>query len=303
MGAERTAEDVFRLLSDEIRLKILRAVAEAQRDERETGVAALAFSDIYDRVDVENTSKLSYHLGELTGTFLRKHDDGYAFTHAGDQLIRFILAENYQPPSDVEAVHADSQCLYCGEKGLVGSVEDQFFLLRCEGCDKPAYSYRIRPAQVHSQHESDLIEAVIWEQTADFLKMAQNVCPECGGRMETEIIPATDAPIPATFATLTECVECLRFMSVPLPYFVAYHPDSVAFHWDHDIDIMGTGMWELHELLHEDAWTAEEVDDEEAAFRVELRRDSASLRVFVDDEGNVTRTERVQRREQPDRRT
>lgn len=76
METERSAADVFGLLSDETRLDILRAVASAQHENERTGVADLSFSELYDRVDVENTSKLSYHLGELTGTFLRKGERG-----------------------------------------------------------------------------------------------------------------------------------------------------------------------------------------------------------------------------------
>lgn len=112
MGTERTAEEVFRLLSDEIRLDVLRTVAVAQRDELRTGETDLSFSDIYERVDVDNTSKLSYHLGELTGTFLRKHDGGYAFTHAGERLVRFVLAENYLRPPDFGPVEVEGDCLY-----------------------------------------------------------------------------------------------------------------------------------------------------------------------------------------------
>ena len=88
METERPADEFFGLLSDETRLDILRSVARAQHERKQTGVASLSFSDIYDRVEVDNTSKLSYHLGELTGTFLRKHEAGYAFTHAGEQMAR-----------------------------------------------------------------------------------------------------------------------------------------------------------------------------------------------------------------------
>lgn len=86
MDTERTATEAFGLRSDETRLDILRTVAEAQNEDRESGIAELSFSEVYDRADVDGTSELSYHLGELTGTFLRKHGEGYAFTHAGEQM-------------------------------------------------------------------------------------------------------------------------------------------------------------------------------------------------------------------------
>jgi hypothetical protein len=306
MGTDRDADDIFRLLSDEIRLDILRAVAIAQHEVLETGITALSFSDIYERVDVENTSKLSYHLGELTGTFLRKHEGGYAFTHAGEQLVRFVLAENYQSPSAFGPIETDGNCLYCGESALEATMHEQYFFIECQACERPAFSYRVRPAQVRSYSGQDLLESVIWEQTGDFLKMCQGVCPDCGGRMETEVIDTRNVPVPeavsASFGTKSECRECLRFLSLPLPYAAAYHPESISFLWEHGIDVLGTGVWELHRHLQDDQWDSERIDADDATYRVEFRSATASLRVSLDETATVVRTERVRRREQRDRR-
>lgn len=307
METERTPEDVFGLLADDIRLDILRTVALAQQEEQETGIAALSFSDIYDRVDVDNTSKLSYHLGELTGAFLRKHEGDYAFTHAGEQLVRFILAENYRSPEDFGTIETEGQCLYCGETALQATLHEQYFFIRCSECNRPAFSYRVRPAQVQARTDSDLIESVIWEQAGDFVKMRQDVCPDCAGDLETEVIDAENESVPdsvpVSFATRSECQQCLRFMSVPLTHAAAYHPESVAFHWEHGVDIMGTGMWELHQYLLDGTWTSKRTGSNSVEYQVELRRDATSLRLYLDDAAVVTRTERVQRRNQSERRS
>lgn len=308
MDTERTAEDVFRLLSDEIRLEVLEAVAVAQHEEFVAGPNPLSFSEIYERVDVDSTSKLSYHLGELTGTFLRKHGGGYLFTQAGEQLVRFVLAENYESPSAFGTIETEGQCLFCGETALEATQDDQFFLVQCSDCARPVYSYRIRPAQVRSHDGSDLIDTVVWEQAADCLKMRQGVCPDCAGNMTTEILDvnATEgAPdgVPASFGTKTECQQCLRSMSLPLTHAVAFHPESVAFHWEHGIDIMGTGLWEFHSHLHDGLWRSERVDDGPATYRVTLQADATSLRLFVDERGMVTHSERVRRRDQHERRS
>ncbi len=305
MESERTAAEVFGLLSDEIRLDILRTIARAQHERKRTGVADLSFSDIYDRVDVDGTSKLSYHLGELTGTFIRKHDDGYAFTHAGEQLVRFILAGNYQQPSGIGTIETDGTCLRCGESGLRATLHDQYFLLRCQACDQPTFSYKVTPAQVAAYDGAALIDALTWELTGDLLKMRQGVCPECAGRLDTSVLATgetpVDEPVPADFVTMSECEQCLRFLSLPLTHAAAFHPASVAFHWERGIDILGTGLWEFHARLHEGAWSAEQVGTEPGTYRVELRRDNASVRLYLDESATVTRTERLQRRDQSDR--
>lgn len=307
METERTADDVFGLLSDEIRLDILRTVALAQHEEGQTGVASLSFSDIYDRVEVSNTSKLSYHLGELTGTFLRKHEEGYAFTHAGEQLVRFILSENYRSPSDVGVIETDGDCLFCGETALEATIEEQYFMIRCSACERPAFSYRVRPAQVRAHTGTDLIDAVIWEQAGDLLKTQQGVCPDCAGRLETEVVDTTVEPVgsavPVSFAAISECQQCLRRLGRPLPYAAAYHPESIAFHWEHGVDIMGTGFWEFHRHLNDGRWTSERVDTDPEEYRVELQRETTSLRMYLNANAVITRTERVQRRDQSERRS
>jgi len=305
MATERSAAEAFGLLSDETRLDVLRTVAIAQNEERREAGAALSFSEIYERVDVDNTSKLSYHLGELTGTFLRKHEDGYAFTHAGEQLVRFVLAENYRAPSPFDPVEVDGACLFCGESTLEAAFEEQFFAIRCTDCDRPAYFYRVRPAQVRARSGDDLIDAVVWEQAGDFLKMRQGVCPDCGGRIHTDVLDPEGVPVadqvPASFATYSECEQCRRCLSIPLPYAAAFHPESVAFHWQRGVDIMGTGVWEFHQYLHDGRWSADRVASDPAEYRVELRRGTGSLRLYLDDSAVVSRTERVQERTQDGR--
>lgn len=307
MGSERAADDVFGLLADETRLDILCAVAAAQQEQRETGVADLSFSDIYDRVDVDGTSKLSYHLGELTGTFLRKHDDGYAFTHAGERLVRFVLAENYQEPTDFGTVDTDGTCLRCGELGLEATLHDQFFMLRCQHCERLNFTYRVTPALVRAHPSRELIDAVTWELAGDLLKMRQGVCPDCAGRMTTDVIDtstvASGESVPASFATVSECQQCLRFMSLPLTHAVAYHPESVSFHWEHGIDIFATGMWEFHRYLHDGEWNADRVETNPEKFCVEMRHEDTALRLYLDEAATVTHTERVQRRNQSGRRS
>jgi hypothetical protein len=306
MDTERTAAEVFRLLSDDSRIDILRAVAVAQADDATSGVASLSFSEIYDRVDVDNTSKFSYHLGELTGTFLRKHDGGYGFTHAGEQLVRFVLSGNYRSPSDFGTVETTGRCLYCGATVLEAGLRDQYFFITCADCGRPAFSYQVRPAQVRSHGRAGLVDSVIWAQAGDFLKMRQGVCPDCSGAIETDVVgPGHDsmpAEAPVSFATESECSECLRWMSIPLTHAAAYHPESVAVLWEHGVDVLGSGMWELHEHVHDGRWTAERATDGPGEYRVELEHGATLLRLHLDGNAAVVRTERIARRDQHDRR-
>lgn len=300
MGDVETPEDVFRLLADDGRLDILRTIAEAQAENMQSGVAALSFSEIYEEVDIDNTSKLSYHLGELMGTFLRKEGDTYAFTHAGDQLSRFILSENFRSPPDIDPMEVEGACLFCGETALETALHSQFFMLECTNCGQPAYAYRVRPAEVRARSGEELIDAVIWEQCGDILKARNGVCPECAGRLDTAVIDASEIPaqeVPSVpFATLSECEQCLRALSLPLTHTAAYHPAAIAFHWDHGIDVLGSGIWTFNRFLAEDLWTASRVDGESDRFQVEFSQNRERLRLELDRSGTVTEIQRVRER-------
>lgn len=302
MDAERSADGVFGLLSNEIRVDILRAIAIAQHEaeKRGSGMAELSFSDVYERVDVDNTSKLSYHLGELTGTFLRKDENGYSFTHAGERMVRFVLAENYRRPADSGTVEAEGTCLFCGAATLEAALSEQYFVVGCTTCDRPATGYIVTPAQARSYEGADLLESFKRKQAAEYGMVHQGLCPACGGRIHTEVVSASEVrlsdSVPISFLAIDECRQCLRVYSGPLTYSAAYHPASVAFHWDHGVDITGTGIWELHHHLYEGRWSSERLGANPDEYRVVLRRDDEALRVFLDGNTRVTRTERVRGR-------
>ncbi|NHN60995.1 MULTISPECIES: winged helix-turn-helix domain-containing protein [Halorussus] len=295
MGEDRTADEAFALLADPTRVDVLRAVARAQhdRDGLGTGPAQLGFSEIRDRIDVDSTSRLSYHLGELAGTFLRKRGGRYSLTPAGEQVVRFVLAEGYERLGDVDPREADGACPYCGETALVARLRDQFFSVECESCDRPVAGYPVTPAMVES--DADLLASVARRQAADYAQIRRGTCPECGGSLSTEVreVPEPSFPDADPYLAVDACEICLRRYSGPLTYGVAYHPASVAFHWDRGVDVSTAGMWEFHEHLRAGRWTSERTATDPDAFEVVLRRGDDALRARLDAAANVTRTERV----------
>ncbi|SFC69804.1 hypothetical protein SAMN05444422_11542 [Halobiforma haloterrestris] len=212
-------------------------------------------------------------------------------------MVRFILAENYLHPSDFQAIETDGSCLQCGTAALQAVPHDQYFMIQCTACESPAFTYKLTPAQVRGHTGTDLIDTVIWEQASDFLKMRQDVCPDCAGNMETEIRDLSGEPeaerLPTSLVTLSECQQCLRFMSVPITHAAAYHPESIVFHWKRGLDILATGVWEFHENLHTEQWTADHVDGPTGSYKVEFQHDSSSLRLYLDETAVVTKSERV----------
>jgi hypothetical protein len=290
--------DVFGLLSDEIRVDILEAiaVAESEAESVSSGQGKLAFSDIYERVEVENTSKLSYHLGELVGPFLRKSEEGYSFTHAGEQFVRMILADNYEQPAEFDPISIDGRCLFCGGSNLEATLRSQFFVVACVDCEQPLAGHPVTPTLVRSHDGADLVEMVGRKMAIDYRQIRNGICVGCTGPLSTTILDSEDLPVDGAYSFLVRdtCEECLRQYNGPLSYGVAYHPASVAFHWDHGVDLSTRGMWSLHEYV--DDWTAERLSTDPDEYRVVMRHDPDELHIYLDGDARVTRTERVRNR-------
>lgn len=324
MTGDRPAADVFSLLADGTRVDVLRAVAEARHEHAQAGSdpAKLAFSDVYDRVDVENTSRLSYHLGELAGVYLRRDDDGYALTHAGERVVRFILSGNYEPPPDFGPEPVAGTCLFCGASALEATFAERFLRVECTACERPVAGQPVTPAQLRSGDADAVLQRVTRSTVTAYRQIGgDGVCLACGGHLSATVREIEDGPLPDAdpFLVRSECESCLRVYSSPLTYTVAYHPASVAFHWDRGVDVTERAVWEFHEHLYDGRWTArrvveetvdrvadgtadtvadgtaDTVSDGTAEYEVTLRRGDDVLQFGLDASATVVRTERVRR--------
>ncbi|MBX0297619.1 winged helix-turn-helix domain-containing protein [Haloarcula nitratireducens] len=297
MTENRSATDIFGLLADDTRIDILRAVAVSQYEGEQVGAGAaeLAFSEIYDHVDVENTSKLSYHLGELTGAYLRKSDDGYSLSHAGERIVRFILSGNYEQPESFGPEPVAGTCVYCGEEALEAERSHQFFRIDCTACDQQVMGQPITPAQVRTRDSESLVQSVKVRSAEVAKQIRQDMCPECGAQLAADIVAVPDSPLPAadSFVVTSTCNACLREYNSPLTYSVVYHPASIAFHWDRGIDVTTRGLWEFHEYVYEGQWTSEQTASDPDEYEVVLRHGDDAVRLYLDSTATVVQTERV----------
>lgn len=299
MTEERSATEIFRLLADETRLDILRAIAVAQseREQAGAGAAELTFSEVYDHVEVENTSKLSYHLGELTETYLRKSDDGYSLSHAGERIVRFILSGNYEQPESFGPEPVDGMCLFCGEEALEAGLTHQFFRIDCTACERQVMGQPVTPAQVNTRDSDAILKSVKLRSAEDVRQIRREVCSECGANLSAEVVEVSGSALPSAdpFVVMSSCEKCLREYNSPLTYSVVYHPASIAFYWDHGIDVTSRGIWEFHEYVYEGRWTSERIASDPDEYEVVLRHEDDAVRLYLDSTGSVVRTERVRR--------
>lgn len=88
--------EVFELLGNDIRLRIVRELCTAEPG------CAVPFSRLRERVGVRDSGKFNYHLGRLRGPLVEKREDGYALTAAGRAVGALCGEEPVAEPAATE---------------------------------------------------------------------------------------------------------------------------------------------------------------------------------------------------------
>ncbi|MCH7660071.1 MAG: helix-turn-helix transcriptional regulator [Euryarchaeota archaeon] len=78
MSEEIPPEEAFALLGNETRVAIIRELGTAD-DPR-------SFSDLHAAVGVRDSGGFNYHLQKLVGSFVRRTDEGYELSGAGERI-------------------------------------------------------------------------------------------------------------------------------------------------------------------------------------------------------------------------
>ncbi|WP_290811126.1 ArsR family transcriptional regulator [Halovivax sp.] len=106
MDGEETLTDPLEVLTSEIRVRILRELAEADRP--------LPFTELRERVGVRDSGKFNYHLDRLCSYFVRRDQAGYELHHAGSRIVAAADGE-FDADAAADAATADG-CPVCGDE-------------------------------------------------------------------------------------------------------------------------------------------------------------------------------------------
>jgi hypothetical protein len=118
-------EAAFSVLSDQTRLEILTVLGKASEP--------LVFSELFERVDYDDSANFNYHLQQLLGHFVREVDDGYTLRHAGGRVVQAILSGTVTENPVVERTAVDRPCFLCGGD-LELSYREERIALFCPDC-------------------------------------------------------------------------------------------------------------------------------------------------------------------------
>lgn len=280
--------DAFAIVGNETRLHILEALWAADRP--------AAFSELRRSVGMRDSAQFNYHLDKLRGQFVRRTDDGYEFRQAGKAVVRAVLAGTYNQDPELEPFPVEGSCVAC-DGGLQASYRDEAFLIMCTECERPHGTHPFPPGGLEDRDREGILSA--FNQRARHLSCltADGVCPECNGRVTTELTPADGLdgreghPISEQEVLVVhECQRCNNHIVSTVGLALLDDAEVVSFYRDHGIDLNTVPFWTL-EWCISDHYTAV-LSRDPWRLRVTVPLGDEELRVTVDGDLAVQHTER-----------
>jgi DNA-binding transcriptional ArsR family regulator len=266
-----TPVTAFALLGEPTRLAILRAVWEAP-----TG--AVSFSDLRDRVGVEDTGRFNYHLGKLRGHFVRKRDGGYELRQAGVEVVRAVLAGVINEAPVREPTPFGASCPDCD--GTLLASYDGHGTVACDECETVWMHNEFPPAGLSGRDAAALARALDrWTRHRSLLAF-EGVCPSCASETTTTVEETERGQFVDRI-----CGHCEHVSRAPLWALVVYDPDVSRVLREDGVVVRDRPFWELVRLSD----GAERTDD---GFVVRLVTDEGPLQVVLDADLGVERVVR-----------
>lgn len=272
----QSPEEVFALLGNETRVAIVRTLSGFDDP--------VAFSELREAVGTQDSGQFNYHLGKLVGSFVRRTDAGYTLTLAGDRVVGALMAGTYTASVSFDPIEMDAECPECGA-ALVVEYEDEHVVIRCTDCDEWRSMFPFPPGTLDQFDRADLPAVFDRWLRSTFERIVAGFCANCGGRMDGRL-DLTGGDPQATY----DCRQCGERSAATAHHRILYHSATVAFCYDHGIDVAGTPTWELAHRLDD---VTEVVTDDPPTVRVTLTVEDETLSVTLDESAAVSAVERI----------
>jgi hypothetical protein len=296
------AEEAFGMLGDATRVDILRVLGDAD--------GPLAFSTIYDRVDVDDSGQFNYHLDTLVGHFVRKTDDGYRLARPGRRVVEAVFAGTVTGEARLPRTPVDETCEYCGSTLTVewraGSVE-----LYCTGCagryarthggkprghdaDRGYLGRLLLPPAGLADRDADGVLDAAWTWTAgEAAALAGGICPRCSATVDRTVLVCRDHRADAgqcpncdsnhAVGVRFDCSNCILQTGGSAVLALATQTDLLAFLTDHGLNPLAPdAIGRLNETYQSYEEELLAVDPLDARLSFTADGDSLTLRVDED---------------------
>lgn len=244
---EISAEKAFSILGNQTRMDVLRELWRSD--------GPCSFGELQRSVAPDDRGNFSYHLGKLTGRFVRKTDDGYSLRLAGEQVVRAVLTGTITSDPTVSSTETDERCLFCGEFVRM-SYEKEALHLQCDNCGGVAavnyppgtmMHFEFPPAGLLERDHEEIIYAAHVLYDSKITPMMKGICPECSGQVSTFFDICSEHERRDSGLCLNcerryelwgilRCENCLYSRGFPIWYAALNHPAVSGFLYRHGLD-------------------------------------------------------------------
>lgn len=262
--ADPRGSETFSLLGNETRLAILLALWEAADPFAEgtwdpTEGNRIPFSELRDRVGIDDSGQFNYHLGKLEGLFVEKDVEGYNLLPAGNTIVRTLVSIAGFNDVSLEPTGIDIPCSLCGAPTEIMYQHQRLYHV-CTNCDG-RYA-------LGEKHPSGVLGAWVWVNPASLSQQGPNsiyltsrteiyhlfamrmagICPWCSGKVETTLHiceahdPGANGPCPtcgrhAQWSGRFVCTVCKHTSQESVSSISLHHPAVISFYWQHGIEL------------------------------------------------------------------
>jgi len=282
--------EAFALVGNETRLQILEALWNAEE-------RPVSFSELRREVGMSDSAQFNYHLGQLTDHFVKKTEDGYDFQYAGAKVVRAVLSGTFNERPEIEPFDVRGSCALC-DGDLEAQYADETITVECTDCGHLHGRYPFPPGGLNDRSREEIMDAFNQRVRHLHCLAADGVCPECNGRMETEMVRDDGERLGLEVRVDHECRQCRHSLCSAVGLKLLDQSDVVTFHRDHGIDLCTTPYWDLDWCVSDRHTTV--LSEEPWQVQVTIPLDDEELRVTLDDDLSVMDVERGSRHERSD---
>ncbi|WP_435065608.1 winged helix-turn-helix domain-containing protein [Halobaculum sp. EA56] len=306
--ADLDPAEAFALLGNETRIDILQALHEATTAREDD--TPVPFSELYDRVDLDDSAHFNYHLKQLLDHFVRKVEcegvdapddcsEGYAFRTPGWKVVRSVFAGTFTGRSELGPFDAPGACYECGGD-LEATYANELLTIACEECGRTPVNYSFPPGGLADRTPEEFLDAFHHHVRHHYCLAADGVCPECMGRMETTV--ETDTAVPGQEVAVRHvCERCDNRLTSAVGVNLLDTAPVLTFFSERGVDLTTEPFW-THPWTVSDVHTTV-VGEDPLRIRLDLPCDGDVLRVTVDETLEVLDAEEVDAEEPPAERS
>jgi len=296
--ADLDPAEAFALLGNETRIEILEALHLATTEREDD--APVTFSALYDRVDLDDSAHFNYHLKQLLDHFVRKVEcegadagddctEGYEFRTPGWKVVRSVFAGTFTGRSELGPVDAPGACYECGGD-LEATYANEMLTVACTDCGRTPVNYSFPPGGLADRTPDEFLDAFHHHVRHHYCLAADGVCPECMGRMETEMETTTAVP-DREVAVRHVCRRCDNRLTSAVGVNLLDAAPVLTFFSERGVDLTTEPFW-THPWAVSDVHTTV-VSEEPVRVRLELPCAGDVLSVTVDETLDVLDVDRA----------